>query len=658
MSMTRFLESRTLFDAEIAEAVSAAAPPWSPLSPPILNGIHEIELDFETTGTEWWNGDRPIGVAIGWSGQTQYLSWGHATDHPRHDEAAIKRWFHEQLRGKRITNANTKFENHFAREWGFDFEAHGCILSDVQHHAALLDDHRRKFSQEVLCEEFLPGERKVTVVNGELLDATRMASYPPGFVAVRAEADVRQVRLLKELFIPRLYAEGLMQVLALEDECTYATCEMEANAAVIDEAKLRRWAKEARRDLEKAIMGVHALTGLRFSPDKPDDWKRLFRARNVETAEVTAMGKPSFTGAAVDAVIKASNDEAVILARRAARLADLLSKYLDKYIIAIDGGRLRFSLHQLRSDEGGTITGRFSASAVSVSKRVKKGFNPQQVLATEKQLADYGPDFIIRELFIAADSREQVISADSAQQEYRLMAHYANNPKIIQAYRDDPWLSFHKLVHGMILPYKPDLSYKSLKNLNFMSIYGGGIVKLANMMGFITQRQADELNQMNYAERVADQRLAQALQVKNVYDRMLPEVEPLAKRTSGLAETRGWVKTFMGRRMRFPDKQRLHKALNGIIQGGAGDIMKIKMIEVHKAAGSLGFTPRLTIHDQILGDGTATAAVELTDLLNRQSYDLRVPILWEVKARDNWAACDAKEIEIPRGFGDATRGGR
>jgi DNA polymerase I-like protein with 3'-5' exonuclease and polymerase domains len=202
------------------------------------------------------------------------------------------------------------------------------------------------------------------------------------------------------------------------------------------------------------------------------------------------------------------------------------------------------------------------------------------------------------------------------------------------------------------------LPYKSLKNLNFMKIYGGGIVKLALMMGYVTQGQADQLNRIqDYSTRVNDPRLAQAVEVQKVYDRMLPEVGPLLKKVSGLAETRGWVKTFMGRRMRFPDKQRFHKALNGVIQGGAGDILKTKMIEVHKATGSIGFTPRLSVHDQILGDGTEETATELSKILDHQSHDFKVPILWAVKARDNWAQCDAKETP-PRGFDDPTRDGR
>jgi DNA polymerase I-like protein with 3'-5' exonuclease and polymerase domains len=660
--MARFLGRGTavagLFDTQALGDANAAAPPWSPEPFPDL--ADDFELDFETTGLRWWDGDLPIGCAVTKpDGSTQYLSWGHRIDGPRHDERQAKRWLAEQARGRLLTNAGVKFDVHMAMAWGVDLEAAGCRVDDVQHHAALLDDHRRKFSLEVLCEEFLSDERKILSVNGIRLDPARMADYRPGLVAVRAEADVRQTRKLKELFRPRLAAEGLLKVLVLESECVWATAEMERNAAFVDVEKLRRWATGARREYEACLMKVASMAGFMFNPDRGDDWARLFRQRGVTPSEFTKSGKASFTAAVVDGALRASGDEAIKFGRRAGKLADLLSKYLDKYAATVgDDGKLRFSLHQLRSDEGGTVTGRFSSSAIQDGV----GANIQQILALEKQLEAYGPDYVVRELFVAERPNEKIISADAEQIEYRLFAHYANNPKVLEAYAADPRLSFHKLVWGYLQAHKPDLGYKALKNLNFMQIYGGGIVKLALMMGYVTQSEADELNRIgDYGERARDPRLAKAMEVKKVYDRELPEVGPLLKRAADFAERRGFVRDFLGRRSRFPDGQRLHKALNGVIQGGAGTILKTKMVEAHKAANAIGFTPRMSIHDQIIGDGTTEAAGLLAGLLDRQSYpEFRVPILWSVKAEDNWRLCDEKDAKDvpPRGFNDPTRDGR
>lgn len=645
-----------LFAELEAEHMQALSPDWEPIEPPSLEGIDNIQLDFETTGLRWWDHQRcrPIGFGLGLpDGRDFYFSWGHRGNAPRHDEAVMLRWCQEQLKGKTITNANIKFENHVAREWGFSFEDQGCQLYDVQHMAALLDDHRRQFSQEVLCEEFLPEERKVKTVNGHLIDERDMAGLPPGIAAVRATSDVRQVRLLSELFLPRLQKEELLKVLDLESDCIYATCEMEKNGAKLNVEKLRRWRHEARQAYEQGIFELNKRTGLKFNPDSAESWEKLFKLKGLTNVEMTK-GKnprPSFTGSVINNAIKATEDPDITLGRHIGKLADLLTKYLDKYANTVeDDGILRFALHQLRSDEGGTISGRFSASGIDCGDGEKIGANPQQILAVEKQISDYGNEFIIKELFEAADENAEVVSADAEQIEYRLFAHYANSPRVLKAYREDPRMSFHKLVHKMLLMKKPDLSYKACKNLNFMCIYGGGIVKLGSMLGYLSNQDVDDLNRKAPAARRFDPRLATTLEVKAIYERELPEVLPMIGQTMTMVDLRGWVKTLTGRRTRFPlisnadgtkSRQRRHKALNGIIQGGAGDIMKMKMVEAHRERKRIGFIPRLTIHDQLMGDGDKGTGEALAELLDRQSVpNLRVPILWAVKTGKNWAACE------------------
>src|SRR5712691_12521424 len=113
---------------------------WEPDTPPSLNGIHEIALNFETTGLHWFDQDRPIALSLGLlDGRSFYLPWGHRGG-GNISEDTVKRWAQRELRGKLITNINTKFDIHMARVWGVDLEAQGNVVSDVSHYAALLDD--------------------------------------------------------------------------------------------------------------------------------------------------------------------------------------------------------------------------------------------------------------------------------------------------------------------------------------------------------------------------------------------------------------------------------------------------------------------------------------------------------------------------------------
>jgi len=666
-----------LFDLIHAEDRAVRYGEWEPEAPPSLTGVHEVYLDFETTGLKWWEQHRPVGVAYYLpDGRTGYLPWGHHGG-GNLDEAIVKEWFKREVRSKHIINLNTKFECHMARSWGIDFEEQGNTVADVAHYAALLDDHRRTFSLQALCDEFLPDEQKVTRINGEELDGSRMAEYPAGMIAVRAMADVRQVFKLSALFLPQLREQGLMRVVELENNCIYATAEMERNAALIDMGLLKQWVKKSEQEYLRICYHIRQESGIDFNPDKNTAWTALFKKLGIPIQEFTEttrdLDENERRGSFTDAIIKDIEHPVVKLARRAGKLSSLRSKYLGKYYATIGpDSLLRFALHQLRSDEGGTISGRFSSSAIKIGKE-KIGANIQQVMATEKQRVTWGYDeddashddeiFLIRKLFIP--STGLMLAADAKQIEYRIFADYTRSPKLLRAYRENPDLRFHHHIWEMLKPYKPDLTYKQQKNMNFMRVYGGGIVKLALMLGHITASQADALNQ-EYPNRPVPREhylLKQTLEIDRIYAQEMPEVRPLLEKASQLARERGYVKTILGRRMRFPDRQRLHKAFNGVVQGSAADVLKQKMVELHRTRKETGFVPRMTVHDELVGDVPSKESAQLiTNILNSQSFpEFEIPILWDTKIGHNWADCKPMPLEehpFPKGVADATRGGR
>lgn len=626
---------------------------WKPAPLPQMKGRKEIFIDFETTGLKWWDRDEVCGMAYYFAdGECGYVPLRHRLG-PNVDLGAWRYWATNELVDVTLTNHTTKFEVHNFRKEGIDLEAQRVHVSDVSHYAALLDDQRKKFSQEVLCEEYLTDEQKVKVIDGVAINPSKMAEYHSGLIAVRGIADVRQVYKLKQAMWPLLDKEDLQRVRQLEDEVIYPTAEMEWNGALIDIEKLNRWVTECKTKLEGLLWDIYRETGLRFNPDSNTDWTKLFQHLNLEIFARTARGRASYTAE----VLKQIEHPLVKKGLRAGQLADILSKYLLKYQKTVGSdGILRFALHQLRwsgddkdktADEAGTGSGRFSSSAIKLPDGTEVGGNIQQVFSVKKQMAETGADFIIRELFISATGI--VGSADAKQIEYRVFADYARTPSVLEAYRKDPNLSFHDLVHGMLLPFKPDLEYKPLKNLNFAKIYGAGLAKICLMLGFINSTQFAELNN-EYQGRIPRNHplLSRGLEVDEIYRRELPEVQPLLTKASNLALERGFVKTLMGRRIRFPGatkeeraKQRPHKALNGVIQGGAADIMKTKMVELHKVRKEIGFLPRFTVHDQVVGDNkNEETGVLLQQVLDRQAFqEMVVPILWDVKTGKNWKDC-------------------
>lgn len=661
----------SLFD--IVSSAPASVVNWVPQEPPSLDGVRDIELDCETNGLKWWRGDRPIGISVAFpDGHTQYLPWGHKAG-GNLDEATVKRWAQRELRGKRITNLNTRFDVHMMREWGVDLEEQGCDVSDVGHYAALLDDHRQRFSLEAIVGDMLEGEEKVKVVNGIELDGTRMAEYHAGIVAVRAEADVRQVQKLKRLMWPKLDAEGLQRVRQLEDDVIYTVCEMEKNGAKVDVALLDLWLKRSLDELNELLRSVSADAGLQYqtelfeggkdskllNPDSANDMERLFTRLRLPIAR-TATGRPSFT----KIILKSLDHPTIAKVIRASQLIDLRSKYLLPYERSVNRstGIVRYALNQLKAQKDpwseeskGTVSGRFSGSKLTDDE----GITIQGVIKTAKQRVAMGFDeedashddeiYPIRQLHIPESGLH--LSADAMQIEYRIFAAKTKSKRLIDIYKGEPkqnergdWIqgplaSFHRVVHGMLKPYKPSLTYRRQKDLNFAKIYGAGLRKMALMMEFVDQEQYFALlDDKNWKKSPL---LKEVIEINAIYNREIPEAGPLLDRARRLAEDRGYVKTVLGRRSRFPFKQRSHKALNAVIQGSAADDMKLKLVELHRERKHTGLLLRYTVHDEVDGDarnGQQTAD-RVAEILNRQSIPLEVPILWEVSTGDNWKEC-------------------
>lgn len=579
---------------------------WRPPAPPSLEGVAEVGFDTETTGLRWWDGDKPIGLSISYGDQAFYLPWGHRPG-GNLDEDLMRRWAKWELAGKHIVGLNTRFDAHMMRAWGVDLTEMGCTFGDVGHYAALLDDHRRYFSLDAIAQDYLGrGKVKNNFATKHIADvhASQASAY--------GTEDAVLVTDLLAVMRPELAAQELMQVVELENSIIPCVVEMEKNGCPIDVEKLDAWIKETERRLTALHIKIAAKAGFRVNPNSPTDLERLFHDRKIENHATTETGRMSFTERVMAAA--AEKDEVVAMVHTASHLENLRSKYLLAYRESIGAdGILRTAFHQLRGDEYGTVSGRFSSSKITRDE----GANVQQVMAVDKQQRIHGPDYIIRELFIPGSGL--FTASDAKQIEYRIFAHLTNSPAILKVYRDDPEADFHATVGDMIHRYRPDFERKRVKNCNFAVLFGSGIKKMAEMLN-VSQDEAQEL--------------------LVAYDRAFPEARKLMRTAMRVAENRGYVKTILGRRTRFPKKERLHKALNGAVQGSAADVNKRKLRELYDARKDLGITLRMTVHDENTWDSPdEEAARKAHEILDAQTTELRVPILWDTKTGANWKEC-------------------
>lgn len=546
-----------------------------------------VSLDVETDGLDVYGDSLPVGIALATADAEYYFPFGHF-EGKQHNAARVREWLEDNLAGKDIIFRNAKFDIEMCRKWGLDLEAIGCVPREVQHAAALLDDRRRTFSLDVLAQDRL-GVGKLALPGG------RICELPADAVAPYARRDARLTYDLDGNYEKDIQAEELGKVLQLENDLIYATLSMEREGAWLDVPKLERWILEVEAARVARIMEIYRLTGVRVNPNSADTMKKLFNYLQIDLPA-------SFDE---DHLEEYKDVVEIKLALEARQLASLLSKYLIKYRDAMaPGGRLRYQLHQLRADDGGTITGRYASSKVNI----------QQVMKPDKQQIR---EWIIRELFIPPKGM-LFLDADASQIEFRLMCHYANAERLIKAYKENPDTDFHQLVTDVVL--KNCMSRTLAKNVNFMKVYGGGAKKLALMTG----KSFEEAEEMD-----------------NTYNRMFPEAKRLLNRATRTAETRGYVKTFIGRRRRYYPGDRFYSALNSVLQGTAADVLKYALLALYNERKTLGFNLRATVHDEVIGEvPDQAAAARVTELLNEQRLPFRVPLTWQVATGKNWS--DAK----------------
>ena len=590
---------------------------------PDLSQEKRIGLDTEGTGLKIWNGDVPIGLSISTedSEYAWYIPWAHKTGF-NFDLENVKLWVKDNLRNKDIDLINAKFDHNMLKHVGIDLEEGNNRLHDVMHPPALLYPKRQDLDLNSLVSSEL-GKKKIEL-QGDF-KSFPMQERNSAAVFYYATYDAQLTAELARHYAPRIAAEGLGRVLELEDALIPCVAHMEREGAILDVERLSSWRSMARSRYIKLVLEIYKLTGIRVEPTKSTGLAKLFTLLKIEY-ELTSTGKPSFTN---EFLKKHIHIEPVKLAYEARQLASLESKALTKFENSVGkDGKIRYSLNQLKAvnDEGskGAVTGRFSSSG---GGKDINGVNIQQVMDDEKQgKIDAIADFPIRDLFLPQPGM-QWLSADAMQIEFRLFAHYSQSERLLRAYRENPLIDFHDYVAEKIMykqytreEIKERGLRKIIKNINFGKLYGLGIYKLANFYLHCS--------------------LEEAKAASDHYNKEFPEARELMDAVVYRAQSRGWVKTILGRKHKFGPgiEERYYAALNYVIQGSAADIMKVKLLELYRTRKDTGFNPRFTVHDEVDGDiPDLESAIKVKNILNQSPFpQLTVPILWTTGIGKTW----------------------
>lgn len=285
---------------------------------------------------------------------------------------------------------------------------------------------------------------------------------------------------------------------------------------------------------------------------------------------------------------------------------DLESKFLaplrERHLFE---GRVHATLNQLKQDDYGTVTGRFSCNEP----------NLQQISKRNKKLGK-----ILRSVFIPDDDKT-LYEADYSQAEPRTFAHYTQSAKIMEGYLRTPFVDMHSVVAHELGVDRGTVG----KRLNMGMLTGLGPASLADHMDWPADR----------AKKTWEWYM-------NVF---FPELRKFHSDASAVYKRRGFVRTMLGRRCNLKDSRFAYQAVSRIIQGAGADIIKYKLLEADKMCEADGDEVNIimTIHDSFVFQAPAEKKDFVDHLIARLSsvqedpFNLRVPFLMDVGSGENWA---------------------
>jgi DNA polymerase I-like protein with 3'-5' exonuclease and polymerase domains len=625
---------------------------WTaPSELPSLAGIKRLSIDCETydpqlltLGPGVRRGGYIVGIAVGADDRRWYFPVRHEGG-GNLDPGLVQRWARDELTAfsGELVGANLLYDMDFLAEepWGVKFD-HVKAFHDVQVLEPLLDEWRQSYALDDISKDYL-GEgkdeallRQAAARRGAGDPKSLIWKMPAGYVGPYAEADVDRPLRILPLQLKRIEEENLGTVYTVERKLIPVLLAMRRRGVRVDVGRADEVRDQLSNIRDEALARMRHIAGPGAELMAPESFAHAFIERGINPPLTPKTKKPSITKGWLERNRRDELAKAIIDGRRVnSAITTFIDGHIKQHAIK---GRIHCQFNQLKGDDSGTIA-RFSSSHP----------NLQQINARDKELAP-----LIRGLFLP-DEGEQWGQWDYSQIEYRLLTHFAIGPGAEEArkkYRDDPSTDFHKYCAGMLgIDPDDDAMRKKVKGTNFCKVYGGGVSRIAETIGY-TFEEAAEFNDR--------------------YDRELPFVKATLNAAMRWAERAGFVTDILGRRQRFtlwepkgnrdrsisalPHARALAEygtniqrsmtfaALNRKNQASSASITKKAMVDSWEAGlqGVLG-APLITVHDENDSSVPLTKegreAANETKRIMEQSVVLKVPVLVAEKFGPDWGHC-------------------
>ena len=497
------------------------------------------------------------------------------------------------------------------------------IVVDTMIAASLINENRFRYDLNSLGKEYVGWGKAETALRNAAEDwginpKSELWKLPAMYVGTYAERDAELTYNLWKVLKKELSNQDLEAIFALETDLFPCLVDMKFKGVRVDVQKAHKLKQQLALQEKQLLLEIKEETKIDTQIWAARSIATVFDKLKIPYERTLKTNAPSFT----KNFLSSHSHPIVNKIAKAREINKAHTTFIDTIIRFEHNGRIHADINQIRSDDGGTVTGRFSY------------VNPnlQQIPARNK---DLGP--LIRSLFIPESGCEWGCF-DYNQQEPRLVVHYASLQQlpsainVVDTYKDGE-ADFHKIVADMA-----DIPRLQAKTINLGLFYGMGKAKLQAELG-VSKQKADDLFQL--------------------YHSKVPFVKQLMNAVSNRAQRRGQIRTLLGRLCRFhlwePNYFGIHKplsleeavqehgpggikraytykALNKLIQGSAADMTKKCMLDLYKE----GIIPHIQIHDEldisVEDDKQAKRIVQIMEA----AVELKVPNKVDYEAGKNW----------------------
>ena len=599
---------------------------------PDLSNYEYIAIDLETkdpnlktkgSGSVIGQGEI-IGIAVAVEGWSGYYPIGHREGNM--DKKKVLEWI-----TKVCATDNTKIFHNAMYDvcWlkSYGIKINGFVI-DTMVMLSLIDENRRWYSLNSASYDYL-GEVKNEQALKEAAETagvdakSEMYKLPAMYVGSYAEKDAELTLELFRVLSREIQKQNLQNVFDLETNLFPCLVDMRFNGVRVDVERAHTLKQKLVAEEEELLLQVKKETGIETQIWAARSIAQVFDKLSLPYSRTLKSNAPSFT----KNFLKEHPHPLVQKIAKAREINKAHTTFIDTILKHEHKGRIHADINPIKSDQGGTVTGRFSYSNP----------NLQQIPARNK---DLGP--MIRGLFIPEKDCKWGCF-DYSQQEPRLVVHYAATTepicfndsvtKIVEKFKHDS-VDFHQTVADMA-----NISRSQAKTINLGLFYGMGKAKLQAELGLNTKQEAEDL---------FDQ-----------YHDKVPFVRELMNRTSSFAQTSGSIGTLLGRKCRFdkwePATFGMHtpmtleeaertygrgrirraftyKALNKLIQGSAADMTKKAMLDLYRE----GIIPHIQIHDELdLSVESPERAKKIIEIMEN-AVTLKVPNKVDYESGETW----------------------